>query len=230
MFCESADMFDRQPLRERVVEEIISRIASGLYPRGSRLPAERKLSEEFNVNRGTLRKGLQELKRLGVLEIRRGSGAYVKGLAKTRIPSAYRPMEYDDSVSLEDIIIARKAIELPAIRLACGKKMSSRANRLGKLLDGMEGHADDLPRFIDFDMQFHRTVVCMSGNKILLTAFDAIHKYHRFSQVFTSYGPDEMKRTIRQHTKILDAIRAGKSVAATKALTRHLGGMAKYTR
>ena len=34
-------------------------------------------------------------------------------------------------------------------------------------------HPDDLPRFIDFDMQFHRTVVCMSGNKVLLAAFDA---------------------------------------------------------
>lgn len=221
-------MLDKELLRERVVKEILARIAQGAYPPGSRLPAERRLSEEFRISRGTLREGLLELARMGVLDIRHGSGAHVKGLGKGRIPKAYRTPECDGGVSLGDVILAWKAIELPAIRLACEKMPPSLMPRLERLLAGMTGATVEPARFIDLDMEFHRSIVCAGGNKVLLAAFDAIHRYHRFSQVFTSYGTGELEQTVGHHAAILRAIRQGRPAAAQRALASHLDDMQRY--
>ena len=48
--------------KQRVVDELVRRIESGLMEDGFLLPGEHQLAQEFNVSRGTLREALAELK------------------------------------------------------------------------------------------------------------------------------------------------------------------------
>lgn len=66
-----------QPKYIQIIEEIKRRIKAGDYPIGSRLPSERKLAEQFKVNRSTIIRSYEELTAIGVLERRVGSGTYV---------------------------------------------------------------------------------------------------------------------------------------------------------
>jgi DNA-binding transcriptional regulator YhcF (GntR family) len=49
---------------------LIWRISNGVYHPGDTLPSVRKLAEEFGANRNTVNKACQELRKLGILEMR----------------------------------------------------------------------------------------------------------------------------------------------------------------
>lgn len=58
-------------------------IASGRYPRGSRLPTEAELANSFAVNRHTVRRALKALRADGLVEPRQGSGVFVSSRPRT---------------------------------------------------------------------------------------------------------------------------------------------------
>lgn len=65
------------PLYAQVEAGIVSSIADGTFPPGSRLPNEEELVARFGVSRTTIRQTIQNLIRRGLVEIRRGKGTFV---------------------------------------------------------------------------------------------------------------------------------------------------------
>jgi GntR family transcriptional regulator len=63
--------------KQRVVDELIRRIESGLMEDGFHLPGEHQLAQEFKVSRGTLREALAELKRRNYIATQSGVGSIV---------------------------------------------------------------------------------------------------------------------------------------------------------
>jgi DNA-binding LacI/PurR family transcriptional regulator len=64
--------------KHRQVFEIMrSRIESGEYQPGDRIPSEAHFIEEFGVSRPTIARALQDLERRGMVTRRRGAGTYV---------------------------------------------------------------------------------------------------------------------------------------------------------
>ena len=64
---------------DRLAEALRGEILGGRYLAGDRLPSERELAARFAVNRLSAREALQQLERLGLVEIKRG-GARVAAL------------------------------------------------------------------------------------------------------------------------------------------------------
>jgi len=212
---------DKELLRNKVVREIIALIAGGNFRQVKRLPAERNLSRQFAVSRGTIRQALDDLRKLEIIEIRPGSGAFVRGSDKTKIPDKYLPANFEN-ISLEDVVVARKAIELTAVELACQKITPSQLNKLARLMTAMERAQGDLPALLHYDMDFHQTIVRASRNAALVTAFDAIYEYHRFSQVFSSRQLGQDKLAINYHRKIFQAVSTRNAKLSRKLLDQHL--------
>ncbi|HEY7577418.1 MAG TPA: GntR family transcriptional regulator, partial [Acetobacteraceae bacterium] len=52
-------------------------IDAGFYPPGGRLPTEAELSQQFRVNRHTVRRALDELSRGGLVRVEQGRGSFV---------------------------------------------------------------------------------------------------------------------------------------------------------
>jgi GntR family transcriptional regulator len=65
------------PLYNQIAESLLDQIETGHLEPGSRLQAERELSEMLGVNRMTLRQALQLLESQGLLVRRQGDGTYV---------------------------------------------------------------------------------------------------------------------------------------------------------
>jgi GntR family transcriptional regulator, transcriptional repressor for pyruvate dehydrogenase complex len=214
----------KELLNTKVVREVISLMASGSFADGQRLPAERKLCEQFNVSRGTVRMAISDLEKMGVVKIKPGSGIYVKKVTQRKIPRRILPPNFN-SVSLEDIIIARKAIETSAIELACERITPKELRWIESLLSDMERAKDDLPSFLKLDMAFHELLVQTSGNQVLITAFEAIGEYHKYSQIFTSSDTECEDVAIGYHKRILDALKKGKKKLCCKVLNEHFESM-----
>ena len=64
-----------------ILDDMKAKILRGEYPVGSKLPSERELSEYYNVSRIPVREALKALSDMGILEIKRGAGTFVKSTA-----------------------------------------------------------------------------------------------------------------------------------------------------
>lgn len=65
------------PRYEQIAQTLRARMQSGELRTGDQLPPERELSQDFLVNRLTLRRALRQLQEQGLLARRRGAGTFV---------------------------------------------------------------------------------------------------------------------------------------------------------
>lgn len=72
-----AETVDATPVYMRIRRRIEERIERGIYPRGSMIPSEKDLAEEFGTTRLTIRSAVDELVRRGQIRRVRGKGAFV---------------------------------------------------------------------------------------------------------------------------------------------------------
>ena len=72
------------PLYLQLMEQIKHAVATGALREGDQLPAIRKVAEELVMNPNTVVRAYRELEHEGVLELRHGSGAYIKEPAGNR--------------------------------------------------------------------------------------------------------------------------------------------------
>jgi GntR family transcriptional regulator len=63
---------------QQIADMLRSRIRSGTYGPGSKLPSETELVAEFQASRLTVRRGLAVLQQQGLTEARRGQGVFVR--------------------------------------------------------------------------------------------------------------------------------------------------------
>jgi len=66
------------PLYRQVYDQLRQRILSGVYRRGTALPSEPRLCDEFGVSRITIRRAMHELALDGLVEQRQGLGSFVR--------------------------------------------------------------------------------------------------------------------------------------------------------
>ena len=70
----------RRRLHQDVAEQLRDAILDGRFAPGQKLPSERELAAEFEVNRTSVREGIKVLEGLGIVNVRQGDGATVQPL------------------------------------------------------------------------------------------------------------------------------------------------------
>lgn len=108
-----------------IVASLADRIRSGELIPGSRLPAQRQLAAQLGVDLTTVTRAYTELKRMGLVEGRTGSGSFVRG-----IPAAAPPATTADGFDL--------SMNVPPRPPGLGDRV---AQGLAALLAGPEGGA-----------------------------------------------------------------------------------------
>ena len=78
------------PLYLQLMEQIKHAVATGALREGDQLPAIRKVAEDLVMNPNTVVRAYRELEHEGVLELRHGSGAYIKEPAGSRAPVMHK--------------------------------------------------------------------------------------------------------------------------------------------
>ena len=67
----------------QLMEQVKLRMATGVYPAGSRLPSVRELAAEASVNPNTMQRALAQLEADGLIFAQRTSGRYVTDREET---------------------------------------------------------------------------------------------------------------------------------------------------
>jgi DNA-binding transcriptional regulator YhcF (GntR family) len=104
-----------RPVYVQIMDEIKTRIVSGRYKPGERIPSVRDLAEEARVNPNTMQKALSEIERDGYIISLRTSGKYVtddagiiEDLKASRAKSVVRRFAEEMTnmgISMDDTII-----------------------------------------------------------------------------------------------------------------------------
>lgn len=66
-----------QPIHTQIRDYLLSRIESGVYKAGDRLPTEKELMEKFNTSKIPVRQALDNLRFEGVIFRHPGRGTFV---------------------------------------------------------------------------------------------------------------------------------------------------------
>jgi len=73
---------DPRPAYRQIADEVQRAVAVGVLRSGEALPATRQLAKELKLNPNTVQHAYRVLVREGVIEIRRGLGAFVAAVPK----------------------------------------------------------------------------------------------------------------------------------------------------
>ena len=154
----------RTSLADSAANGIRAEIAAGRWAVGARIPIEPQLAQLLGVSRGTVREAVKTLVSRGLLEVRQGSGTYVR--------SGFDPsssLQKMRLASLRDQFEVRRALEVEAARLAAVRHTARDLRRLHTLLDkrGVPDAVDGGAGYIERDLAFHLAIVDISGNLAL---------------------------------------------------------------
>ena len=83
-----------------IVAQLADQIRSGKLSPGSRLPAQRQLAAQLGVDLTTVTRAYTELKRMGLVEGRTGSGSFVRGARSPSAAPASDPAGFDLSMNV----------------------------------------------------------------------------------------------------------------------------------
>jgi GntR family transcriptional repressor for pyruvate dehydrogenase complex len=212
-----------------VVDQIQEAILQGKILPGSRLPAERELTDIFKASRGTLREALRVLEQKGLIRIKTG----VKGGAVVNQPTIHQISEGLDlliryqKVSLRDLAEFREGVEGMVASLAAKRATEEDLRHLkGLLKDALACLNQGTPgwdAFIRIDNQIHMTLAKMAGNpvyeSVLRTVYDNIHRY------FDRFLPREekiIKENYRDLRDIVKAVEEGQAEKASRLVQDHV--------
>ena len=207
-------------LYRQIADQLAQLIASGEFPAGSRLPAERELAVSLGVSRTSVREAIISLEMSGLVEVRVGTGIFVVGTRDT----APRARE-DAGPGPFELLNARKLVEGEIAALAARTAKPADIAALEESVARMAATVDDFARREAEDESFHRLLAKATGNGSLELVVEGLWSqraelWGRLQQHF--HTTELAERTIRDHGAIAAAVAAHDPDAARAALHRHL--------
>ena len=193
--------------------------SGGLEP-GSRLPPGRELAKIYGVARGTLRRALNQLAREELVKTRPGSGTYI-----TSKPSEKSTSVIQEASPLE-LIDARFALEPHICRLAVLHARQQDLDLGEELLVSMDTHPSDTVAFSNADTAFHTLLAKTTQNQLLIwmiSQINSVRNQNQWSRMRrVTLNRQTINLYIKQHRKILDAIRTRSPEQAAELMKEHL--------
>lgn len=223
------------PQVKEIATEIYKRIATERYPFGTRIPAERDLSEEFGVTRATIRQALDFLTGYDVVARRAGSGTFVTSNSANIQEAAAASTTAAGELSIEQlaettspfaICIAGSVLEPEIVRLATIYMSTRDVSDLRRLLGDIEAIVTEADRFALLEDEFMMTIARGTHNAIIVAMYSVLHQVRRHPLAAAPRRQTLTPAKIRSIQKVLrslfEAIERRNVEAAVELITLHV--------
>jgi DNA-binding FadR family transcriptional regulator len=225
----SAHAVHARPLAAQVAHELMSAVLQGAFKPGDTIPSEEALCERFDVSRPVVREAVKTLAKVGMVRTRQGQGSMVLSeehwneLAPELLVARCDTGTADEV--LAEVIELRGVLEARAAEVAAKRAGPVDLERLHAHLVAMKSMADDREQYLFHDLQFHREVLRLGGNRLVVKLFDLLEPMLLSArQVALDHQelPEGMLRGIDEHEEIFDALAHHSPKGARKAVEHHL--------
>jgi len=209
---------------EQIVKQIQHAIREGQLPRGSKLPTERELADQFGVSRSVVREAIKVLDTMGLVESRQGSGSFIRNSTIESVSRAFVLSVSPDAESVEKLFEFRLGLEVQSAYLAAARRTDEQIEMLnGELIVFQESAGlNDWALFRKFDEQFHQMVAQASGNPYLQVAIAAVRDMQQDVVRLYAKHTGAMSLAISHHAAITDAIARQDSSDAAAQMYAHI--------
>lgn len=212
----------RPDLSQQLTRQLLTLIAARNLQPGDRLPSMKDLASIFSVATPTIREAVRRLQATGVVDIRHGSGIYVRKVAQGLVIPNPHAGELNAG-SIMQLLEARLAMEPylagRAAELATPDDIAALQDILDSAEHLLDGHDAQLH---PINLRFHGRIARISRNTILADFLESLFNLHSREQrgileIFNARAEDH-----RDHIHIFQAISDGDSARATQCMTDHL--------
>ena len=233
----------RQP---RVAEIVASRlrddILSGRIKEGDVLPSQDSLLAEFGVSPPALREAIHILETDGLISVRRGNvgGAIVHPPSAERTAHMISMVLQTRSATPADVSGALMHLEP-----ICAGMCAAREDRMTEVVPYLEAEIktqteqfDNLSVYVPNARRFHEAIVSRCGNEpmiLLIGSLELIWSAHESSVWRDETSPVDpmehktMRAALRDHQRLLDAIRDGNEARTVRLAQDHLAAARRNT-
>ena len=181
------DDVSRHPMVTSRVKEIatslFSRVASGEFPFGTRIPAERELADTFGDSRASIRQALEFLSVYGIVSRRPGSGTFVSYRKKARssAPGAQQSAAFLSGDQLAETAspfamnIAGSILAPEMTRLATIYMSTRDISDLHAQLVRIEAIVTESDVFAELEEEFMMTIARGTHNSLIAAMYGILH-------------------------------------------------------
>lgn len=217
----------RRTLSAQVAQRIRDAIEGGAYGAGERLPSERELCVQFGVSRTALREAQRELERTGYVEVRHGSGSFVR----SRLHAQRRALadwlgNHDNPIA--NLLEMRSLLEPGVAELAARRADAAGVAALQACVDAMTEPGAGIDDAIAADERFHGVLAELTGNPLVAQLIGYTLTAMGGERNVTLSTPEGVRAAALGHQRVVDAIRAADPAAAARAMQLHLDDATRW--
>ncbi len=164
----------RGKITDQIIETLRQDIVTGRLARGARLPNERELAQHFGVSQPTIREATRALDVMGLIEVRHGSGAFVRGDSAFVVASALQTLLQIERVSIMESLDVREVLSRLSARLAATARTEEDLDALDRHIESLD-HVEqfaDVDQLID-ELAGFQIAVSMASHNPLLSSLEA---------------------------------------------------------
>lgn len=205
-----------------VARRLLDLFTSGSIEPGTRLPAERHLASTLGVGRSAVREALAALEILGIVDVRPGSGTYLRGTASDLLPQTLRWGLLIGEKKTAELLELRSGLEIYVARLAANAADAASLKSIGGHLDRMRASIGDLPAFAKADRDFHSALAKAAGNAALLDLLDVVRSLLQVYANRAVSDEQEATRAVEEHAALYEALEQRDPDAAASAMAVHM--------
>jgi DNA-binding GntR family transcriptional regulator len=192
----TADDGPKQSLVEQAYDELRKRILDNVYPPGYQA-LEGELALQLGISRTPVREALIRLEKEGLLEIIPRHGVRILPVSPVVMREIYEILTALESAAAE-MVASRRPSEEELQPLVQATKDMAKALR-----------ANDLDAWAEADERFHRRLIELSGNKLLVqTVLNFWDRAHRARMVTLRLRRKPVNST-KEHMEMVEMIRKG---------------------
>jgi GntR family transcriptional regulator, transcriptional repressor for pyruvate dehydrogenase complex len=207
---------------EIVLDQVKNLILNRNFLPGDKLPPEREMAELIGVSRPSLREALKTLAAYGTVDIKHGSGIYIK---EPNLDIAIFPitvMLSREKNIIDELIEAREIVEVEIVRLAAERANDQVLTEIEELLNSRE-----IPQKVEklegtFDFEFEKLIAKMVGNRVLMSIQEATHTLWGLGLRKIGIKPLPVDVINVEHRQVYEKIKTKDIEGAKKAMIYHL--------
>ena len=219
-------------LYQDIARQIEIILREGGYGPGDRLPPERELAQRLGVSRPSTREAVIALEVAGIVEVRTGSGIYVRIAGPTSDIRLRHLLAGDPGPGPHEALEMRRLLEGEAAFRAATRLTEEDFAGLHETLSAMRDDTGPVPERGDAaDRAFHEQIAAASGNSVLtmmvheLWNARALPLWRRWME--RTRTADVHLERVREHEQILERLAARDGEGSRVAMHMHLDAVTR---
>ena len=203
------------------MERLLAYVKAADFRAGQPLPSQHELARQLEVSRPVLREAMQGLASLGVVEIRPGSGCYVRDAHADTDPDRWvDDFSHEGAV---EVLEARMVVEVELAGLAAIRATDRDFADMAAILARIKQAVSRGRPTSQITSDFHQAIALAGHNQVLYRMAQLLTQARLVQGLRVEYAlPDIAAHEYESHHVLLSAVASRNADHARSAMRRHL--------